>query len=553
MIGKTNAASGGGAGMETVIIRLVSNQGVDANLIGKKITVTYGNDKVEEHIWNGDAISIKIPAYAVYTITPENIEGYNNPTAKTITAEEKNVRNVDFNYSTEKVSLLVTVNEGTITPNVTFSGGFNKVIACTSGVTYTILIPSGVNYTVTADTIEAHTVPPAQQYTADSVSRSIQFNYTFLLEDAYAMWVLFDDTTTTTTLERGGNLAVIDSLTSKFKRCLAMPQANGHASITYLNPNNSNQFEDGSAVSGYTDFYMVHFPKYYYRSEMIATNKWKLYVSEMKIDNRYKEERECLVGVFEAYNNGGRLCSKANVASTASQTITTFFNQARANGSQWGIEDYRIHKTLANLFCAKYGNTDISNKNAAIPCSGGTRDYSANVGATLSLGNKDGLAGSSSSFLGVEDCYYGKWEFVQGINIINRQWIVYDGGLKVDTAAANLTTSGYTNVRTIGTAVASDDWIKAIAHGEYADVMPTAVGGSSTTNYADYYWWNSGNKVFLRSGVSDFGSNCGVFLANANDVSGCAYSIVGSRCGFYGTIDIVSKNTFLSLTPNYNG
>ena len=83
--------------------------------------------------------------------------------------------------------------------------------------------------------------------------------------------------------------------------------------------------------------------------------------------------------------------------------------------------DYRAHKTIANLFCAKYGNTNISTDNSSIPCSGGTRSWDSSIGATVSLGNRDGKSSKSSNFLGLEDCYYGRYEFVQGINIIDRR------------------------------------------------------------------------------------------------------------------------------------
>lgn len=385
-----------------------------------------------------------------------------------------------------------------------------------------------------------------------------------IAEDTHAMWVEFDENNSTTTLQRGGNLDVITSLTSKFKRCLALPQANGTAAIAYLNDTDSTKWPDGTTVSvsnGGQDYYMVHFPKYYYKSVNTDTNKWRLYISERKINDDYKEERECLIGVFEAYSMSGfRLASRPNVVSKGDIDITGFYELAQLSGSKWGLIDYRAHKTIANMFCAKYGSTNISTLNENIPCSGGKKTYDNVVGNTLSLGNADGLADSqtagfkSSSFLGLEDCYYGKWEWVQGINIIDRLWIVYDGGLQVDTNAANLTSAGFTNVRTIGTAAATSNYITGISHGEYADIMPTkASGGSSTTYYADYYYQNSGNIVFARSGDLGTGIGCGVFTANCNFGSSHSYASFGSRLGFYGTIVEKTKDEFIALTPDYNG
>lgn len=378
-------------------------------------------------------------------------------------------------------------------------------------------------------------------------------------EGAYATYVIFDDTNPSTELERGGNLQVIEDLTAKFRRCLALPQDDGSAAITYLDPTNGNNWEDGTAVAydasdEHYKRYMVHFPKYYYRSEQIETDKWKLWISDKKLNDNYKEERECLVGCFEAYIAENKLLSMKGVLSSASRTITSFFNYAQANGSKWGLIDYRAHKTIANLFCAKYGNTNISTNNSAIPCSGGTKSYGDGyTGNTLSLGNIDGLVRNSSSFLGLEDCYYGKWEFVQGINILERRWIVYDGGLKVDTDVAALEAAGYTNVRTAGTGHSGDGYITKTNHGDYADLVPTAVGGSDRTYYADHYYQATGNRVLLRSGASLANSKCGVFVVYAPNDSSTSTVAICSRLTFYGDIVVKTKDEYLALQPGFNG
>ena len=137
---------------------------------------------------------------------------------------------------------------------------------------------------------------------------------------------------------------------------------------------------------------------------------------------------------------------------------------------------------------------------------------------------------------------------------------MYDGGLKVNTDLSGLTSAGYTNVRQIvassssNTAASSSGWITGIAHGEYADIMPTYVSGESdTTYYADYYYQNAGNKILLRSGFSGIGSDCGVFFSYAHSVSSGSHSLIGSRLGFYGNIVVKTKEEFLALEPGFNG
>lgn len=430
----------------------------------------------------------------------------------------------------------------------------------------TFVLPTTETWTIEPRSVAGYITPEIQTIQISSLDdvKEVTLDWEQINEETHAMWVQFDETTSTTTLERGGNLDIITNLTSKFKRCLALPQDDGSAAIAYLNSTDSNKWEDGSTVNRtgayHYVYYMVHFPKYYYRTELVSIGKFKLYISDRKLTDSYKEERECLIGVFEAYNTDGKLTSRPNTTSTGNQTIETFFNQAQTNGSNWGLIDYRAHKTIANLFCAKYGNTNISTDNSSIPCSGGTHSWDSSTGATVSLGNRDGKSRKSSNFLGLEDCYYGKYEFVQGINIINRQWIVYDGGLKVNTDLSGLTSAGYTNVRQIvassssNTAASSSGWITGIAHGEYADIMPTYVsGGSDTTYYADCYYQNTGNRILLRSGYSVYGSFCGVFYSSASAGSSYSDSGVGSRLGFYGNIVVKTKEEFLALEPGFNG
>lgn len=369
-----------------------------------------------------------------------------------------------------------------------------------------------------------------------------------LPEEARSYYVIFDDSTATTTLVVGGNVTVRDNIRAKFKRCVAYPNSDGSASIAYLSDTDSTVFPDGTTPIK-TDYMMVHFPKYYYKCEDLGDNRHKLYIAESQLTSDYKEERECLIGVFEAYNDSSVLKSKPGVVSSGSITPINFYSYAQANGTNWGVIDYRAHKTIANMFCIMYGNTDISTSNSSIPCSGGTKVYnSGNTGDTLSLGNSDGLVNKSSSFLGLEDCYYGKYEFVQGVNIIDYTWVIYDGGLKVNTSASDLKTAGYTNVREVSdVSIATSSWITSISHGEYADVIPaehSSIAGSSTTGYADYYYSSTGNRVLYRSGFSGGGSICGVFFSDAYFDSSVAYTSFGSRLGFYGTITVVTPAEF---------
>lgn len=387
------------------------------------------------------------------------------------------------------------------------------------------------------------------------------------LEDTLAYWYENNENASSTTCATGGNRNVIESLRSKFKRCIAKPYGDDAALISYCNESHSKKWPDNTDIT-YTgrnqENMMVHFPKYYHKTIERSPGIWRTYISEQQIDSDYIEEPERLVGVYEAYKYSDLnwLCSDGGVESTHSQTIATFVTQAKANGSMWGIQDYRIHATIARMFCAYYKTTNISTSNSSIPCSGGTKLYNAGkTGGTISLGNKDGRLATledsahySTSFLGLEDCYYSKWEFVQGINILKGKYVVYDGGSFPDKDVADLEAAGATNIRVVGyepdpaATAAYNGWTKAIAQGKYGDVVPTAHGGSETTYYSDYSWFNpTGNRIFLRSGTSGYGSRCGVFLAHALHASSISWADIGARLAFYGKIVVVDSDTFKKM------
>lgn len=386
------------------------------------------------------------------------------------------------------------------------------------------------------------------------------------LEDTLAYWYENNETASSTTCLTGGNRNVIESLRSKFKRCIAKPYGDDAALISYCNEENSANWPDGSVIDidlSRKENRMVYFPKYYHKTVERSPGIWRTYISEQQIDSDYIEEPEMLLSTFEAYTNtDGTLMSVWGVASTASQTMATFISQAKSNGPLWSIGDYRSHATIARMFCAYYKTTNISTSNSAIPCSGGTKRYNYGVtGATITLGNRDGKKATtndtsyySTNFLGLEDCYYSKWEFVQGINILKGKYVVYDGGSFPDKDVAELEAAGATNIRVVGyepdpaATAAYNGWIKAVAQGKYGDVVPTAHGGSETTYYSDYSWFNpTANRIFLRSGDSGNGSRCGVFMANANDASSHSWTDIGARLAFYGKIVVVDSDTFKKM------
>ena len=72
--------------------------------------------------------------------------------------------------------------------------------------------------------------------------------------------------------------------------------------------------------------------------------------------------------------------------------------------------------------------------------------------------------------------------------------------------------------------------------GEYGENMPTAVGASSTTYFADYFYTNvvsnTGQRGVLFGGGADGGAYAGLSFAVANAAASYATADVGSRLCF---------------------
>lgn len=548
-----------------------AGSGLDADLLDGRQLVTVGNATGPHSVFNIGAIDGSNRYWYIGNL----------PTvASTATGEAKVVFNIygliNFALTEEIYATITASTRGKIGVNaVTHIGDPSQYkvgyVATDSEVQIWVVTPQNYGGTSSFD------ICVSRQFTlVNTVQTTEPENIVYInvnnvvttsnLEDTLAYWYENNENASSTSCLTGGNRNVIESLRSKFKRCIAKPYGDDAALISYCNEENSANWPDGSAIDidlSRKENRMVYFPKYYHKTVERSPGIWRTYISEQQIDSNYIEEPEMLLSTFEAYTNtDGTLMSVWGVASTASQTMATFVSQAKSNGPLWSIGDYRSHATIARMFCAYYKTTNISTSNSAIPCSGGTKRYNYGItGATITLGNRDGKKATtndtsyySTNFLGLEDCYYSKWEFVQGINILKGKYVVYDGGSFPDKDVAELEAAGATNIRVVGyepnpaATEAYNGWTKAIAQGKYGDVLPTSNGGSETTYYSDYSWFNpTGNRIFLRSGFSGSGSLCGVFMAHATSASSRSLSSIGARLAFYGKIVVVDSDTFKKM------
>ena len=106
----------------------------------------------------------------------------------------------------------------------------------------------------------------------------------------------------------------------------------------------------------------------------------------------------------------------------------------------------------------------------------------------------------------------------------------------VCTDPAKFQSNDYTDYEKRGELPRNEGYVKIMMIGEYGENMPTAVGASSTTYFADYFYTNvvsnTGQRGVLFGGTADSGANAGFSYAATDRTASYALASVGSRLCF---------------------
>ena len=329
------------------------------------------------------------------------------------------------------------------------------------------------------------------------------------------------------------------------RRCLAKKTDNGVA-ICYLDENNSELFHDGvtpAVLDGTMGQWMTDLPEdYFHVDESVeGTHKFQVLPTER---TGWKKSRRVLLGVTKGVIRDGKLWSVSGEAPTTNETIITFHNNAIACGDGFDIIDYETHCKLAHLFYAKYADR---NPQAMEQFGTGSNTTGRTSGTTASLGNNDGKSDTQVAFLGVEDPYGNVYEWMSGIHHNGQTYYIYDGFEpdQVPTAPYREYTTQLTT---------QYGYISKVEWGEYGDMIPTELSGSSTTHYCDYGGYDvcsSGWCVFDRS--CNYSSNDGGFTCfYGASSSSFANSGIGSRLQYRGTIEVIDDPaTFIAMPVGF--
>ena len=260
-------------------------------------------------------------------------------------------------------------------------------------------------------------------------------------------------------------------------------------------------------------------------------------------------------------------------------SLTNFRKYARnrgnagKNGAGWNCDVYEVQKTCWWLYAVEYANFNCQLAYNAEPTSEGYKQgglsqgvtnmsdwdgynsYNPMVpcGVTNPLGNKTGVVNytykksdgtdgqtlSVPSYRGLENPFGHVWSWTDGCkcNIQSAD----AGGVSeffVCTDPAKFQSNDYTDYEKRGELPRNEGYVKIMMIGEYGENMPTAVGASSTTYFADYFYTNvvsnTGQRGVLFGGLAYNGALAGFSYAYTHYAASYtpAAAAVGSRLCF---------------------
>jgi hypothetical protein len=240
-------------------------------------------------------------------------------------------------------------------------------------------------------------------------------------------------------------------------------------------------------------------------------------------------------GVDFTATTGDKMCSIAGAKPISGWRNTLTIANARQlcknRGALWNQFDVLSFSAIQLLFMIEYASCDsqtMIGQGVTGVTDDGATNCAHNTGLTTALGNASGReAGTdnlcSVSYRGIENLWGNIWKFIDGVNIKanNGLWIA-DNGFVSDTYAAPY--------KSVGTLINADGYFKTPLFSEGNPVFfPSAVGGSSSTYFSDYYYQTTGNRIAISDGVWDSGASAGLFYWILAYASSFSYRYVGAR------------------------
>lgn len=410
--------------------------------------------------------------------------------------------------------------------------------------------------------------------------------------------VQWDTTVADPALTRIGKMTLHQSLPvhSDMKRCLL---SDAGTVIYYLHPNNSALLDNSATadLTGASGQVMEEVKGFYIKFDTEGTvNRCKMskyalpgftyiptfYISAYEASiQRSTLKLSSVVNTTTDYRGGNNTATWDAATNTllgrpvSNLSLTNFRTYARNRGSvNWNCNTYLAQKIMYWLYVVEYANFNCQLAfNAALTGEGyhqgglgnGVTDLDGSkwgtfngcnplipCGQTNSLGNATGVFAYAMpseydatikttyvpSYRGIENPFGHIWKWTDGCKC-NIQ-AADSGGLSLFYACtnpANYQDTDYTNYVLRGLLSRTEGYIKSLVLGEFGEMMPLTIGGSSTTYMCDYFYTSiPSSGVALRGvpfgGAADDGSSAGFVYSGSNNAPSAAYAYVGSRLCF---------------------
>lgn len=240
-------------------------------------------------------------------------------------------------------------------------------------------------------------------------------------------------------------------------------------------------------------------------------------------------------GEYSASHTATATEASANriVLSTANAALFDI-GQTIGIGTSLGGNQIASNRTVTSKTVVDGSNTALNFDGAAVNVTTGNIVYSLGWknGWSSAVAASSGSIGSNSSgrfpcmYRGIESPWGNVWQFVDGVNINDRQaWVCENAA----SYASNLFTSPYQQLGYVNHNADGYQTAQGWDSGHPYAALPAAVGGSTTTYYSDYYYQSTGQRIARVGGYWSYGASAGLSFWVLNFSSSSADVSVGGR------------------------
>lgn len=364
---------------------------------------------------------------------------------------------------------------------------------------------------------------------------------------------------TSTNWGRIGNVVMYD----EYKRNCGRYLVTNNGKAAKLSPTDSSVYADGTPLDESKGHIMTIRPRLYYfvKEDPVSGNTY-VWFSQLPIGGHFIEQD--VSGAYIGSMAGGALTSRSGLAPAGLKDINQFWAAAQVNGKDWGLCSYDIYqKKLVALGLSEYGDTNIQARLGYGVCGSEKKTLWAEAaklktGATKSLGDgfgkipievtngaNVGVDCSRVSLLGTEDPYGWLYTTLQGIyfgssgNSAQKgtEVFIYEGNrIPTSSEFSNHPSGKYREL----TRLITGGYISKMNIGEFFDLIPSAIGGGSSSYWSSYNSASdSTRQIPMFGGYADSNPYNGLCSLHSAKIEESRQMHIGTRLAYYGPIVFV--------------